>query len=101
MKKTTLFALILLVALPLAVDATTSSRYQPLLATSAGRDSLLKLALWEDGRVTGKGKLFSYAQARNPLIRLRAVEVIGRIQDPQDVGQLIPRLKDRDIRVIH
>ncbi|MCK5406464.1 MAG: HEAT repeat domain-containing protein, partial [Candidatus Krumholzibacteria bacterium] len=78
----------------------TASHYQSLLATSAGRDSLANLALWEDGRVPGKGKLFEYLGSDNPLIRLRAVEVIGRIQDPQDVPHLLPLLRDPDPRVV-
>jgi len=60
----------------------------------------MKLALWEDGRVPGKGKLFDYLKSDNPLVRVRAVEVIGRIQDPQDVSQLIPMLKDTDSQVV-
>ena len=70
-----------------------TSRYQSLLATSGGRDSLMSLALWEDGRITGDGKLFRYLGSENALIRMRAVEVIGRIQDPQDVPQLLPLLE--------
>lgn len=95
-----LVVIILLFAAP-SLDAKPSSRYQSLLATSSGRDSLLNLALWEDGRVTGGGKLFRYLKSPNPLTRYRAVEVIGRIQDPQDVSHLIPMLKDKDARVIH
>ncbi len=76
------------------------SRYQSLLATSAGRDSLLNLAMWEDGRVTGNGRLFRYLQSANPLIRFRTVEVIGRIQDPQDVPKLLPMLKDNNESVV-
>ncbi len=83
-----------------APHAERTSRYQSLLATSGGRDSLMSLALWEDGRVTGNGKLFRYLQSQNPLMRQRAVEVIGRIQDPQDVSQLIPLLADPDERVV-
>jgi cyclophilin family peptidyl-prolyl cis-trans isomerase len=93
----------LLVLLPLwegAISPLGASRYQPLLATSAGRDSLARLALWEDGRVTGDGRLFAYLGSDNPLIRLRAVEVIGRIQDPQDVPHLTPMLYDPDPRVV-
>jgi len=81
-------------------DAESASRYQSLLATSGGRDSLLALALWEDGRITGDGRLFRYLQSENALIRVRAVEVIGRIQDPQDVPRLLPLLDDPDKRVV-
>lgn len=81
-------------------SASGKSRYQPLLATSSGRDTLLNLALWEDGRVTGNGRLFRYLESDNPLVRLRCVEVIGRIQDPQDAPRLFPFLKDRDERVV-
>jgi len=98
MKKLSILLFLTLVAgLPASL---TASHYQSLLATSAGRDSLANLALWEDGRVTGKGKLFEYLGSDNPLIRLRAVEVIGRIQDPQDVPHLLPLLRDPDPRVV-
>lgn len=76
------------------------SRYQPLLATSAGRDSLLRLAVWEDGRVTGENKLFEYLKSKNPLVRCRTVEVIGRIQDPVDAPRLVPLLHDPDPNVV-
>ncbi len=94
-----LFA-ILFPAQSIVVDAQSGSRYAPLLATQAGRDTLLNLALWENGRVTGNGKLFEYLKARNALVRLRAVEVIGRIQDENDVPLLLPMLEDKDIRVV-
>jgi HEAT repeat protein/cyclophilin family peptidyl-prolyl cis-trans isomerase len=60
----------------------------------------MSLALWEDGRITGDGKLFRFLGSDNALIRLRAVEVIGRIQDPQDVPHLLPLLDDSDQRVV-
>lgn len=87
--------------LPCGVSAQSPSRYQSLLATSAGRDTLLNLAVWEDGRVTGNGTLFEYLRSDNPLVRLRSVEVIGRIQDPQDAVHVIPLLRDNDERVVH
>jgi HEAT repeat protein/cyclophilin family peptidyl-prolyl cis-trans isomerase len=99
MKKLIVLAALMLTAIPAPSTAATS-RYQPLLATSAGRDSLMRLAVWEDGRVTGDGKLFQYLKSDDPLVRLRAVEVIGRIQDAQDVPRLLPLLKDPDARVV-
>ena len=90
----------MLVTQVLLSNAQNPSRYQSLLATSGGRDSLLNLAMWEDGRVTGNGRLFRYLQSSNPLIRFRTVEVIGRIQDPQDVPKLLPMLKDNDASVV-
>ena len=83
-----------------SLSAKTPSRYAPLFASAGASDSLLNLAIWEDGRVTGDGKLFGYLQSDNALIRLRAVEVIGRIQDPQDVPRLLPMLGDPDLRVV-
>lgn len=76
------------------------SRYRSLFAASGPRDSLLSLATWEDGRVTGGGRLFRYLLSSNPLIRLRAVQVIGRIQDPQDAPHLHPLLNDSDGDVV-
>jgi HEAT repeat protein len=100
MKKLSFFVFLLLPLVAGLPSSLTASRYQSLLATSAGRDSLARLALWEDGRVTAEGKLFAYLRSDNPLIRLRAVEVIGRIQDPQDATRLIPMLNDPDPRVV-
>jgi HEAT repeat protein/cyclophilin family peptidyl-prolyl cis-trans isomerase len=77
-----------------------AGRYDPLMATPAGRDTLRNLALWEDQRVTGEGQLFAYLQSPNPLVRLRTVEVIGRIQDPADVDVLVSMLDDTDARVV-
>ncbi len=80
--------------------AQTPTKYRSLFAATAPRDSLLNLAVWEDGRVTGGGRLFRYLLSSNPLIRQRAVQVVGRIQDPQDVVQLVPLLKDPDEQVV-
>ncbi|UCG51486.1 MAG: HEAT repeat domain-containing protein [Candidatus Latescibacterota bacterium] len=95
-----LICLLLAASAPFEIRAEAPSRYQSLLATSSGRDSLLSLAAWEDGRITGNGRLFQYLRSPNPMIRLRAVEVVGRIQDPRDVEQLLPLLKDPDKRVV-
>ena len=95
-----LFIILLVLSVESSAPAQTSSRYQSLLATSAGRDSLLNLALWEDGRVTGNDRLFAYLTSSNWLIRLRAVEVVGRIQDPQDVPYLLPLLEDPNPLVV-
>ncbi len=96
----------LVLSLALALVATaigntqSSSRYDRIMSTEAGRDTLKNLALWEDQRVTGDGKLFDYLNAPNPLVRLRTVEVIGRIQDPSDVARLLPMIEDRSARVV-
>ena len=95
---TCLFAAAVLTAL--SGDAQSPSRYRSLFAATGLRDSLLNLAVWEDGRVTGGGRLFRYLASSNTLIRLRAVQVIGRIQDPQDAAQLVPLLKDVDGDVV-
>ena len=90
------------VALGLSADRTaaTDSRYQRLLNSESGRDSLSNLALWEDARVTEGGKLFRYLRSEDPLIRRRAVEVIGRIQDPSDASHLYELLRDDDPAVV-
>ncbi|HKW14897.1 MAG TPA: HEAT repeat domain-containing protein [Candidatus Krumholzibacteria bacterium] len=66
-----------------------TSRYAPLLASTAGQDTLRNLALWEDQRVTGEGALFGYLKEGSPLVQVRAAEVIGRLQDPADAPHLI------------
>jgi HEAT repeat protein len=75
------------------------SRYAPLLTTSAGQDTLRNLALWEDQRVTGDGKIFAYLKEGSPLVQRRTLEAIGRIQDPSDAARVTPLLKakNRDI----
>jgi HEAT repeat protein/cyclophilin family peptidyl-prolyl cis-trans isomerase len=93
-----LFAAVTLAAF--MTEAQSPTKYRSLFAATAPRDSLLNLAVWEDGRVTGGGRLFRYLLSSNPLIRQRAVQVIGRIQDPQDVAQLVPLLRDADEQVV-
>ncbi len=94
------FVVCTLAILAIASAALGKSRYQALLATSSGRATLLNLALLEDGRVTNDGRLFKYLTSDSPLVRLRCVEVIGRIQDPQDAPHLHPLLNDPDMRVV-
>lgn len=77
------------------------TKYGTLMKTAESRDTLRNLALWEDQRVTGDGMLFEYLTSPNPLVRLRTVEVIGRIQDPADVDKLVPMLSDPDQRVVN
>jgi HEAT repeat protein len=74
-------------------------RYTQLLATSAGQDTLRNLALWEDQRVTDNGRIFEYLKEGSPLVRRRALEAIGRMQEPEDAARVIPSLKDRNREV--
>ncbi len=50
--------------------------------------------------MTGEDKLFEYLKSKNPLVRFRTVEVIGRIQDPVDAPRLVPLLHDPDPNVV-
>jgi HEAT repeat protein/cyclophilin family peptidyl-prolyl cis-trans isomerase len=84
-------------AQPLAHGA---SRYASLMASTAGQDTLRNLALWEDQRVTGEGKIYDYLQNGSPLVRRRAVEALGRMQDPTDVAKLVSHLKDSNKEVM-
>jgi cyclophilin family peptidyl-prolyl cis-trans isomerase/HEAT repeat protein len=77
-------------------NARAASRYAPLLASTAGQDTLRNIALFEDQRVTGEGRLFDYLVEGSPLVKLRAVEAIGRIQEPSDAPRLIPLLAGKD-----
>jgi HEAT repeat protein/cyclophilin family peptidyl-prolyl cis-trans isomerase len=86
--------------LGMAAARVEAGRYDALMATPAGRDTLRDLALWEDQRVTGDGLLFEYLKSPDPLVRLRTVEVIGRIQDSTDVDALAAMLNDADARVV-
>ena len=83
-----------------APSSPAQSRYDGLLQTEEGQEILKNLALWEDQRVTGEGKLFEYLDSPDPLARLRAVEVVGRIQDPADLQYLLAKLYDPDPRVV-
>ncbi len=83
-------------ALLSAAHAHAASRYAPLMASTAGQDSLRNLALWEDQRVTGDGKIFDYLKQGSPLVRRRAAEALGRMQDPSDAAALIPLLKEKN-----
>jgi HEAT repeat protein/cyclophilin family peptidyl-prolyl cis-trans isomerase len=76
-----------------------ASRYAPLMASTAGQDSLKNLALWEDQRVTGEGKIYDYLQHGSPLVRRRAAQALGRMQDPSDVAKLVPHIKDSNKNV--
>src|SRR5262249_56134362 len=69
---------------------------KPLLASTAGQDTLRNLALWEDQRVTGDGALFAYLKEGSPLVQARAAEVIGRLQDPADAPHLIPLITSKN-----
>jgi HEAT repeat protein/cyclophilin family peptidyl-prolyl cis-trans isomerase len=90
----------ILITIPSLTTAQDKSRYESLLASPSGRDTLLNIASWEDGRITGDRKLFAYLKSANPLVRLRAVEAIGRIQDESDIRRLLPMLEDEDPRVV-
>lgn len=79
--------------------ASAASRYAPVMASTAGQDTLRNLALWEDQRVTGDGKIFDYLTQGSPLVRRRAVEALGRMQEPGDAAKLIPLLKDANTEV--
>ena len=89
-------AVLVLATAATAGDARAASRYASLLATTAGQDTLRNIALFEDQRVTGDGKLFDYLAEGSPLVKLRVVEAIGRIQDPSDAPRLIPLLAGED-----
>ncbi len=76
------------------------SRYEPLMSTTAGQDTLRNIALWEDQRVTDQGRIFEYLKEGSPLVRRRVLEAIGRMQEPQDAPRVIPSLKDRNREVV-
>jgi len=86
----------LLAAAAPAAPVQAASRYDALLASTAGQDTLRNIALFEDQRVTGEGKLFEYLAEGSPLVQRRALEAIGRIQDPADAPKVIPFVSARD-----
>lgn len=96
--RTSLFGLLIVLSVMTGArePRAAQSRYAPLLASTAGQDTLRNLALWEDQRVTGDGVLFAYLKEGSPLVQVRAAEVIGRIQDPADAAQLIPFIASKN-----
>jgi peptidyl-prolyl cis-trans isomerase B (cyclophilin B) len=92
MKRTTsitassLLFFLLLAALPPACGA--AGRYASLLKTRDGTQKLTALALMEERRALDLDRLAQLARDRNPLIRLRCAEVLGRVGDPAGVPLL-------------
>ena len=85
---TSLMVSALVIILILAVvtpECGAASRYASLLKTRDGKQKLTELAVMEERRALDLERLAQLARDRNPLIRLRCAEVLGRVGDPAGV----------------
>ena len=85
---TSLMVSALVIILILAVvtpECGAASRYASLLKTRDGKQKLTELAVMEERRALDLERLAQLARDRNPLIRLRCAEVLGRVGDPTGV----------------
>ena len=89
-----LLFLLLTAAVPPECRAT--SRYASLLKTREGTQKLNELAVMEEQRALALERLTQLARDRNPSIRLRCAEVLGRVGDPAGVPLLEQLTGDSD-----
>jgi cyclophilin family peptidyl-prolyl cis-trans isomerase/HEAT repeat protein len=104
MRKTSLVAIVFALASILALaapgPASGKSRYDKLLRTAEGRAKLSALAKLENADTVNAPVLARYATDKEPLVRLRVAEALGRIGDPRGVPLLAKLTKDKDLRVV-
>lgn len=62
-----------------------ASRYASLMKTRDGAQKLTELARMEESRALDVERIVQLSGDRNPLIRLRCAEVLGRVGDPAGV----------------
>ncbi len=73
-----------------------AGRYASLLKRQDGRSKLAELARMEERRALDLERLTQLARDRNPSIRLRCAEVLGRVGDPAGVPLLEQLTGDTD-----
>ncbi len=73
-----------------------ASRYASLLKTGEGTSKLAELARMEELKRIDLERLAQLARDKNPSIRLRCAEVLGRVGDPSGVPLLEQLTGDRD-----
>ena len=98
-KITSITVSLLVIFILLAFDSSVSgavSRYTSLLKTREGTNKLVELAGMEERRTIDLERLAQLARDRNPSIRLRCAEVLGRVGDPAGVPLLEQLTGDRD-----
>jgi cyclophilin family peptidyl-prolyl cis-trans isomerase/HEAT repeat protein len=76
------------------------SRYESLLKAPTGRAKLASLAKMEDTGAIDAAVLKPLIADREPLIRVRCAEVLGRIGDSSGVPFLVALTADKDPRVV-
>jgi len=89
-----LLLFLLIASIPPACRA--AGRYAALLKTREGTGILTELALMEEQRALDLERLARLARDKNPLIRLRCAEVLGRTADPAGVPLLERLANDPD-----
>jgi len=89
-----LMLILLLLAVPPECGA--AGRYTSLLETRDGTQKLTELALMEERRALELERLAQLVRDRNPSIRLRCAEVLGRVGDPAGVPLLEQLTGDTD-----
>ncbi|MGD1047691.1 MAG: HEAT repeat domain-containing protein [Candidatus Krumholzibacteriaceae bacterium] len=86
--------------LSLPAPAAAKSRYDTILKTQAGRDKLAALARMEDAGSIDPAALEPLIADREPLIRARCAEVLGRIGNPSGVAYLAKLADDASDAVV-
>ncbi len=86
--------------LSLPAPAAAKSRYDTILKSPAGRDKLAALAKMEEAGKIDPAALEPLIADREPLIRARCAEVLGRIGDPSGVAYLASLMSDANDAVV-
>ena len=86
----------LLLLAPAGPAGGAAGRYASLLKREEGKQKLAALARMEEQRGIDLELLSRLARDRNPLIRLRCAEVLGRVGDPAGVPLLEQLTRDSD-----
>ena len=93
------FTLASILTLTAPGPASGKSRYDKVLRTPEGRAKLAALAKVEDADTIDAQALKRFLSDKEPLIRLRCAEALGRIGDPNGVPLLVKLVRDKDPRV--
>jgi cyclophilin family peptidyl-prolyl cis-trans isomerase/HEAT repeat protein len=91
-----LAAVVLLAVLWPPASAPAASRYDRLLASPEGRSKLASLAAMEEAGKIDRAPFEALLADREPLVRARCAEVLGRIGDSTFVAYLASLAGDRD-----
>jgi cyclophilin family peptidyl-prolyl cis-trans isomerase/HEAT repeat protein len=95
-------ALIVLIGVtfPPHASAAAGSRYERVLKSSAGREKLASLARMEEAGKIDIAAIVPLLSDKEPLVRARCAEALGRIGDPAGVAYLARLIDDRSPLVV-